>query len=189
MTSRCLGLAQSKMKSDEKQRGKRKNAREEDPGDKPIIVNGWKIYFWQGFRDQLTEFEKILAKLGRKNPSDWQRNKQAKFILRVFRIILEEVPGNPTNPVYRQGKTLGDQYKHWHRAKFAERFRLFFRYDLENKILVFVWLNDDDTQRKSGAGTDVYNVFRSMLNKGQPPNSWNDLAKESNILKAKDKPE
>ena len=31
-------------------------------------------------------------------------------------------------PEYRQGGTLGDDRKHWFRAKFLQQYRLFFRY-------------------------------------------------------------
>ncbi|MBA3646846.1 MAG: type II toxin-antitoxin system YhaV family toxin [Gemmatimonadaceae bacterium] len=176
------------MKTDDKSPSKQSEPDEVYPNDKPLLVNDWNIYFWQGFRVQLTEFEEILSKIRQKNPSGWEEKKSAKFILRVFRIILEEVPRDPPHPVYRQGLTLGSENKHWRRVKFAGRFRLFFRFDLQTKTLVYVWLNDDKTQRKAGAKTDVYNVFRSMLNKGKPPNSWDDLIRESKVLTIKDKP-
>lgn len=176
------------MKSDDKQSRKVSGTEETAPDDRPLLVDGWQIYFWQGFRLQLTEFEKILEKLRARNPRDWRKNKTAKFILRVFRIILEEVPRDPANAVYRQGLTLGSGHKHWRRVKFAERFRLFFRYGLEEKIIVFVWLNDENTQRKAGARTDVYSTFKAMLERGKPPNSWSDLLAASKPIKSKDKP-
>jgi toxin YhaV len=186
MTSRSPDWA--KMRPDEKDHAKRRVLEDENPDEQPAIVEGWQIYFWEGFRLQLAEFEKILNKLRAKNPRDWHKNKNAKFILRVFRIILEEVPRDPANPLFRQGRTLGSDYKHWRRVKFAERFRLFFRYRLEEKIIVFVWLNDEDTKRKAGSKTDAYSVFEGMLKKGRPPNAWNDLLAASKALKNKDKP-
>lgn len=177
-----------KMRPDEKGQAKGRVIEDENPDGQPVLVDGWRIYFWEGFRLQLTEFEKILEKLRNKNPSAWQKNKNAKFILRVFHIILKEVPSNPSDRVYRQGLTLGSDNKHWRRAKFYERFRLFFRYDLEEKIIIFAWLNDESTQRKAGSRTDAYSVFEAMLKKGKPPNSWNDLLAASKPLKNKDKP-
>ena len=43
------------------------------------------------------------------------------------------------------------------------------------KIIVFVWLNDEDTLRKSDARTDVYAVFRKMLESGKVPNDFGEL--------------
>jgi toxin YhaV len=58
------------------------------------------------------------------------------------------IPTDPTQPEYRQGNTLGDDYKHWFRAKFGgQRFRLFFRFDTKAKVIIYAWVNDEDTKR------------------------------------------
>ena len=45
---------------------------------------------------------------------------------------------DPTTTAYRQGSTLGGDYKHWFRAEFGNgRFCLFFRYDSEAKVIIF----------------------------------------------------
>lgn len=62
---------------------------------------------------------------------------------------------------YRQGSTLGDDYRHWFRAKFGNgRFRLFFLYDSMAKVIIFAWVNDETTLRTYGAKTDAYKVFK-----------------------------
>ena len=43
------------------------------------------------------------------------------------------------------------------------------------KVIVFVWLNDEDTLRKRDAKTDVYAVFRKMLENSKVPNDFNEL--------------
>lgn len=53
-----------------------------------------------------------------------------------------------------------------------DRYRLFFRFASKPiKLIVYVWFNDDDTLRKAGSKTDVYEVFKSMLSRGQVPAS------------------
>ena len=52
----------------------------------------------------------------------------------VLKVAFEDIPSDPTRDIYRQGGTLGEEYKHWFRAKFLQRFRLFFRYRLTAKI-------------------------------------------------------
>ena len=42
-------------------------------------------------------------------------------------IVFTKVP-ETVRPEYRQGGTLGDDRKHWFRAKFFQQYRLFFRY-------------------------------------------------------------
>ena len=39
------------------------------------------------------------------------------------------------------------------------------------KLIVYVWFNDEDTLRKAGAKTDVYETFKRMLARGIVPNS------------------
>lgn len=169
-------------------RGKyrREKAKPEKSENPAVVVIGWTIYLWREFAEQLAVFRQELDELKQKHPEDWQKKAKAKFIARVFRIILEEVPRNPGDPAYRQGKTLGNNYKHWKRAKF-DRFRLFFRYSDTKKIILFVWLNDETTRRKAGAKTDVYSVFASMLVAGKPPSSWDQLVAQCKPMKSANK--
>jgi toxin YhaV len=49
---------------------------------------------------------------------------------------------------------------------------LFFRYSSSAKVIVFAWVNDETTLRTYGAKSDVYAVFRKMLDGGNPPDDW-----------------
>ena len=89
--------------------------------------------------------------------------------------MLEAVPENPARREYRQGKTLGVRYRHWRRVRVGQRFRLFFRYDSRSKIIVYAWINDDETLRATGSRNDPYAVFARMLERGDPPNDWDAL--------------
>jgi toxin YhaV len=48
-----------------------------------------------------------------------------------------------TRPEYRLCATLGDDHKHWLRAKFFQQYRLFFRYHAASKLIVYAWVNDE----------------------------------------------
>jgi toxin YhaV len=78
-------------------------------------------------------------------------------------------------PEYRQGATLGDEHRHWFRAKFFQQYRLFFRFHVESKIIVYAWVNDENTKRAYDSKTDTYNIFTKMLKKGHPPSDWESL--------------
>ena len=93
--------------------------------------------------------------------------------------MLERVPSDPSLDEYRQGNTMGTDFRHWRRAKIGRRFRLFFRYDSTSRIIIFAWVNDEQTLRSSGSKTDPYAVFQKLLSKGHPPNDWTELLKES----------
>ena len=66
--------------------------------------------------------------------------------------------------------------------RFFQRFRLFFRYHSKARIIVFAWLNDATTLRTGGARNDPYEVFRSMLERGDPPPDWDTLVRECGAL-------
>jgi toxin YhaV len=114
-----------------------------------------------------------------KSPSRYKSGANAKVLANIVELALKRIPQDPTLPRYRQGDTLGKNYKHWFREKFSNgRFRLFFRYDLASKIMVYAWVNDSKTLRSYGAASDAYAVFSSMLSRGNPPDNWNELLKQ-----------
>jgi toxin YhaV len=74
---------------------------------------------------------------------------------------------------------MGPAFRHWRRAKIGRRFRLFFRFDSKSKIIIFAWVNDENTLRSSGSKNDPYAVFQRMLEKDHPPDDWATLVSAS----------
>ncbi|MBD2652009.1 type II toxin-antitoxin system YhaV family toxin [Synechocystis sp. FACHB-383] len=97
----------------------------------------------------------------------------------MAKLAFDVIPQDPTRNEYRQGSTLGDDYKHWFRAKFFQQYRLFFRYHQESKIILLGWVNDENSKRAYDSSTDAYKLFRKMLESGHPPDNWNDLLVEA----------
>ena len=81
-----------------------------------------------------------------------------------------------------QGGILGDDHKHWFRAKFFQQYPLFFRYHASSRVIVFAWVNDEDTKRAYESADDAYRVFRRMLDSGRPPSDWGQLLAEARAL-------
>lgn len=146
-----------------------------------VEVNGWSIYAHPLFLDQLDVLIEQVEKAKRKDPTGYKKKRAAKLLAAVLKVAFEEIPSDPTRDVYRQGDTLGEDYKHWFRAKFLQQFRLFFRYQRSKttKVIVLAWVNDDSTLRAYGSATDAYAVFRKMLKQGNPPDDWNALLLET----------
>lgn len=144
----------------------------------PLVCNGWRIYVWSEFRSTWTKLRREVEELAAKHPDSYKQHGKTIFLRDLRDIVLTQVPGDPGADRYRQGNTLGARYRHWRRAKFRERFRLFFRYSSAHKTIIYVWLNDEKTLRKEGGRTDVYTVFRSMLEQRRPPTDWDALLAE-----------
>jgi toxin YhaV len=142
-----------------------------------VEINGWSIYAHPLFLDQLEAPIAAVDRARTKDPRGYKKKRAAKLLASVLKVAFEDIPSDPTRDTYRQGDTLGDEYKHWFRAKFLQQFRLFFRYQQsgESKVIILAWVNDDSTLRAYGSSTDAYAVFRKMLKRGIPPDDWKAL--------------
>jgi toxin YhaV len=148
----------------------------------PLVCNGWRIFVWGEFRRTWTKLGREVQELARQHPDSYKQHPKTIFLRDVRNIILSDVPNEPGAERFQQGNKLGRQYRHWRRAKFRGRFRLFFRYSSPEKVIIYVWLNDEKTLRKEGDRTDAYYVFRSMLERQRPPTDWEALVAECEPL-------
>ena len=89
-------------------------------------VHGWTIFTHPLFRDQLAALVQQVKLLKEKDPSGYTKKNAAKRLAAIESLAFDLIPQDPTRPEYRQGGTLGDEYKHWFRAKFFQQYRLFF---------------------------------------------------------------
>lgn len=107
------------------------------PDNAPMAVNGWTLYTHPLFADQYQRLKAKVEALKAKDPQGYIKKNDTKRLTAIYKLAFEIIPQDPTLPDYRQGKTLGDNNKHWFRAKFFQQYRLFFRYHLEAKIIVY----------------------------------------------------
>ena len=50
-------------------------------------------------------------------------------------------------------------------------------------VIIYAWVNDENTLRKAGGANDPYRLFGGMLRKGRPPDDWAALLKEATAYK------
>ena len=144
-----------------------------------MIVNGWTLLFHAAIIGQLRTLSEAAARARKADPHGFRTNANVKLFAAIARLILDVVPADPGKPEYRLGNSLGPEYRNWFRVKFGGRFRLFFRYDGRARLIVFAWVNDEQSLRKRGAKSDPYAVFRAMLKRGDPPADWDTLVKKA----------
>ena len=143
-----------------------------------VIANGWSLYYYRTFKAALDELEAVVTKLAADDPASYKTHPKTKLLASVYRAITQLVPANPDAPDFRLGKTLGSDNTNWRRVKkgMPDRYRLFFRFASSPvKVIVYVWFNDEDTLRKAGSKTDVYETFKRMLARGAVPGGIDDL--------------
>jgi toxin YhaV len=131
----------------------------------PLVVHGWRIYAHPLFLDQLELLITEVEVLRRKDPEGYGNRNASKRLAAVTRLMLRDIPQDPTRKEYQQGWTLGVEHRHWRRVKFFQQYRLFFRFHSRSKLIVLGWVNDTGTKRAYGS-------------RGHPPNDWEELMAE-----------
>jgi toxin YhaV len=137
--------------------------------------HGWTLLFHEGLIEQLRKLQAAADRAERKDPQGFESNANVKLFRALSHLIMDVVPSDPARDEFRQGNTLGPEHRHWRRAKIGRRFRLFFRYDSKARLIVFAWVNDEQTLRSAGSKSDPYAVFGKMLGRGDPPDDWTAL--------------
>ncbi len=142
-------------------------------------AHGWRLFVHPLFQLQLERLTKRVEKLASSDPAGYKSHPDTKMLATINHLIRDVFPRDPNAPEFRQGNTLGPDNRHWFRAKFHSRYRLFYRFSTEQRIIVYVWVNDEGSLRKSGSRTDPYARFKAMLEGGDPPSSFADLLSDS----------
>jgi len=141
--------------------------------------HGWTLLFHDCVIAQLRKLHAAVRRAQENDPTGFGSNANVRLFRALVQLMLDGVPEDPARDEYRQGNTLGAAHRHWRRAKIGRRFRLFFRYDSKAKVIVYAWVNDEQTLRSAGSRSNPYAVFRKMLGRGNPPDDWNALVQAS----------
>lgn len=145
----------------------------------PWLIHGWAVFAHPLFLAQVEALAEQVEAFKQKDPVGYLKKNATKRLAAITKLAFDVIPQDPTRPEYRLGKALGDEHRHWFRAKFFQQYRLFFRYHAQAKVIVFAWVNDEDTKRAYESGDDAYRVFRNMLESGHPPDDWEQLLGEA----------
>ncbi len=137
--------------------------------------NGWDLYAHPAFGDHFEELSDSVQTLKEKQPETYVEHPKAKLLKRILDLILSEIPRDPNAAEFQLGNTLGSAHRHWRRAKFLGRFRLFYRFSSTHRAIIYAWVNDESTLRKAGSRSDAYTAFNKRLRDGNPPDTWDDL--------------
>ncbi len=141
----------------------------------PLIVNGWTLLFHDMMLGQIKTLADAVKRARAADPTGFRSNANVRVFASIAKLVLQVIPLDPGHTDHRIGNTMGPDYRHWSRAKFGQRFRLFFRYDSASRIIVFAWVNNETTLRARGSRSDPYAVFKAMLERGNPPDTWKAL--------------
>jgi toxin YhaV len=111
----------------------------------PLVVNGWAVFAHPLFLAQLELLTRQVEELKQKGSAGFVKKNATKRLAAIAKLAFDVIPQDPARREYRQGNTLGEDHKHWFRVKFFQQYRLFFRYHAPSKVIVYAWVNDEDT--------------------------------------------
>ncbi|ELR98006.1 type II toxin-antitoxin system YhaV family toxin [Gloeocapsa sp. PCC 73106] len=144
-----------------------------------MIINGWRIYFIKKLFDQqrrdlqaqVRQLKQILP------PEIYRTHSTVKLYAAIMVAIKEKIPIDPRASHF----SLTGALKRYGRVKkmgLPERYRLFFRVleTEEQKAIFILWLG---YPRKEGDKNDCYEVFTKMVMRGDFPDSFDALIRDS----------
>jgi toxin YhaV len=140
-----------------------------------LIRNDWNIYFFKHFfgkqrRDLQAEVRQLKKTL---SSEDYCRHPQVKLYTAIMVSIKEKIPEDP----FASQFALQGALKKYGRVKkmgIPNRYRLFFRalQTPEHKAIFIIWLG---YPRREGDKKDCYKIFIKMVEKGEFPQSFDEL--------------
>jgi toxin YhaV len=83
--------------------------------------HGWTLLFHDCLIDQLRKLEAAATRAQRQDSAGSDGNANVTLFKALSQLILEVVPIDPNREEFRQGNTLGGDYRHWRRAKIGRR--------------------------------------------------------------------
>ncbi len=129
-------------------------------------INGWLVlarpalaHRYAALRDEARRLRAVLP------PEELNHHPSVKLAAQVHRLMTDIVPGDPDHPDFR----LTGSLRRFRRAKghgLPPRYRLFWTYSQAQRVIIFLYLNDERSLRKEGAKSDPYAVFRRMVERG-----------------------
>lgn len=110
-----------------------------------IQRHGWNLLFHDCLIEQLQKLHASVERARVQDSARFDSNANVKLFNALSQLMLETIPSDPNREEYRQGNAMGPAFRHWRRAKIGRRFRLFFRFDSTIRIIIFGWVNDENS--------------------------------------------
>jgi toxin YhaV len=144
--------------------------------------NGWQLFQFKPFALRLQALTQDVVRLAQADPTGYKQHPKTKLLASVYRSMTVTVPTKPADPVFLLGHSLGKTHGNWRRVKkgLPQRSRMFFMFASKPlAVVIYAWLNDQGTLRKEGSRSDVYEVFKRMLERGEVPSTIHELIEGS----------
>ena len=124
--------------------------------------------YYRRIQELKSRVRELKEQLG---PEEFSRHETVKLAVRI-RAAEQEVAQEPNRPEY----LLHDELRKFRRYKRGlGRYRIIFCFSGKPPIIIFLYLNTSDSLRKEGSRQDPYELFKSMLRRGEVAHDPSDL--------------
>ncbi len=144
-----------------------------------MIRNGWQIYFVKRlFGKQRRDLQAEVRRLKKTLPAqDYFTHATVKLYTAIMVAIKEKIPSDPMAEHFALSGSL-KKYGRVKKMGLPNRYRLFFRalQTPDHKAIFILWLG---YPRKAGDKNDCYKTFAKMVERGDYPESLDELLLKS----------
>lgn len=113
---------------------------------------------------RIVELKERVKELRNKlSNEEFRQHEIVKLAYRIREADQEIIPQDPNRPEYR---LTGNLKKYRRYKQGLQRYRLFFCFSNQPKIILYLYLNDEKHLRKAGDRNDPYEEFTNLVKKG-----------------------
>ncbi len=118
------------------------------------------LFYSQRIAKLKEQVRELRNKLG---DEEFRHHEIVKLAYRIRKSDQEIIPQDPDRPEYRLS---GELRKYRRYKQGLQRYRLFFCFSNQPKIILYLYLNDEKHLRKAGDKSDPYEEFKRFVVKG-----------------------
>ncbi|MBU1627556.1 type II toxin-antitoxin system YhaV family toxin [bacterium] len=136
------------------------------------MKNEYLLRYHNFYYQRIVKLKEQVKKLRNKlSDREFKQHEVVKLACRIRKADQEIIPEDPNRPEYY---LKGDLKKYRRYKQGLKRYRLFFCFSNQPRIILYLYLNDERHLRKAGDKNDPYEEFKKLIAKGYFSHSPDD---------------
>jgi len=137
------------------------------PAHAERTFHGWTVLFTEPFLSAYGDLSARARKLqGELSETEYEQHPDVKLFLTVRELTRTVIPSDPQHADYQLRGDLA-KFRRTKGRGLAKRYRLFWAFSEQLKVIIFLYMNDSGSLRKEGDRSDPYRRFSSMVRRGE----------------------
>jgi len=137
------------------------------PRDAQKTFHGWTVLFTEPFLSAYGDLSARARRLkGELSEEEYVRHPDVKLFLTLRELTRDVIPSDPHHADYRLHGDLS-KFRRTKGRGLPRRYRLFWVFSDQLKVIIFLYLNDGRSLRKEGDRSDPYRLFSGMVSRDE----------------------